>query len=432
MSQESPESEGEVSQVLDHLFRHESGKIVASLTRIFGLEHLALAEDVVQDALAKAMQTWPFYGMPENPAGWIMRAARNLALDHVRRAKVFRDKEPEIIRLIERDGPDSDASHEISDDRLRMMFVCCHPKIPAEAQVAFALKVLGGFSAAEIAKALLTTEAAITKRLTRARQQIRTAGIRFEIPEGGELNLRIETVLKSLYLLFNEGYKASSGDRLVREDVCFEAIRLTELLANHPVGNLPRTHALLALMLLNSSRLSTRVDANGALLRLKDQDRARWDQSLIARGMYHLATSTGGEEMTAYHLQAGIAAEHCYARDYSATNWSRIVELYDQLVRIDNSPVAALNRAVAVGRLRGPRAGKEAVSAINRLHKLDSYHLMHAAMGEFEYELECWPAAERCFEQALTHSENEPERRFLTTRLEQIRSYLSPGANQTD
>ena len=233
----------------------------------------------MQEALARALQTWPFYGVPQNPSAWIMRTSRNLALDVVRREKVFRDKEPEIIRLMDGESPAPDSvvfpEQEIADDRLRLMFVCCHPAIPPEAQVALALKTLGGFSATEISRAFLTTEAAIAKRLTRAKQKIRDARIPFEIPAGEELARRLDGVLQSLYLLFNEGYKASSGDKLVREDICSEAIRLaTHLLAEHPAGNQPRTHALLALMLLNAARVPARLDGEGNLLRLQEQDRA--------------------------------------------------------------------------------------------------------------------------------------------------------------
>src|SRR5712675_420652 len=266
--------------------------MVAILTRIFGIEHLNLAEDVVQEALARALQTWPFYGVPKNPSAWIMRASRNLALDVVRRQKVFRGKETEITRLIEEQNPAPEAAvfleQEIKDDRLRMMFVCCHPLIPAEAQVALALNTLCGFSVGEISRAFLTTEAAIAKRLTRAKQRIREARIPFEIPAGEELTRRLDGVLQSLYLLFNEGYKASSGEKLVREEICDEAIRLAGLLVEHPAGNQPKTHALLALMLLNGARLPARVDTDGNILRLKEQDRSRWNREMIARGIMHL------------------------------------------------------------------------------------------------------------------------------------------------
>ena len=398
------------------------GKIVAMLTGIFGIEHLTLAEDVVQEALARALQTWPFYGVPKNPAAWIMRTSRNLALDVVRREKTFRAKEPEIIRLMEREISTPDeaiySEDEIFDDRLRMMFVCCHPQIPAEAQVALALKTLGGFSVTEIARAFLTTDAAIAKRLTRAKQKIREAKIAFEIPPARELARRLDGVLQSLYLLFNEGYKASAGDKLVREDICAEAIRLAELLAKHPAGNQPKTHALLALMLLNAARLPARMDEEGNLLRLREQDRSKWNRAMIARGMFHLARSAAGDEISEYHLQAGIAACHCAAKDYAATDWRQILSLYDRLLEFDGSPVVALNRAVALAEVNGPQAGIDAVNAIPNLKSLESYYLLHAVLGDFEWQLNRLPIAALHFQKALGLSEMKSEQAFLAKRLQ--------------
>ncbi len=396
--------------------------MVATLTGIFGVEHLTLAEDVVQEALARALQTWPFYGVPKNPAAWIMRASRNLALDVVRRQKVFRDKEPQIIHLMERENsgpaPALFAEQEIADDRLRMMFVCCHPLVPADAQVALALKTLCGFSVAEISRAFLTTEAAVAKRLTRAKQKIREARIPFEIPAGEELARRLDAVLQSLYLLFNEGYKASTGDRLVRAETCEEAIRLTQLLAEHSAGNLPRTHALLALMLLNAARLPTRVDPEGNLLRLQEQNRTCWDHSKIARGMFHLAQSAAGAEITEYHLQAGIAACHCAAQDYASTDWPQILQLYNRLIEFDDSPVVALNRAVAVAEVNGPQAGIEAVGAIQNPQSLESYYLLYAVLGEFESRLDHSEAAAGHFRKSLQLAEIKSEQMFLSKRLQ--------------
>jgi RNA polymerase sigma factor (sigma-70 family) len=411
----------EVSHVVEHLFRHEAGKMVAILTGIFGLEHLTLAEDVVQEALARALQTWPFYGVPENPSAWIMRTSRNLALDVVRREKVFHDKEPEIIRLMDRENAAPDIifpEQEIADDRLRMMFVCCHPLIPPEAQVALALKTLGGFNAMEISRAFLTTEAAIAKRLTRAKQKIRDAKIRFEIPAGKELAQRLDGVLQSLYLLFNEGYKASSGDHLVRESVCSEAIRLTALLAEHPAGNQPVTHALLALMLLSAARIPARLDGEGNLLRLQEQDRTSWNQPMIARGMFHFTKSATGHKFTEYHLQAGIAACHCTAKSYASTDWPQILSLYDRLLEFDNSPVIALNRAVALAEVQGPQAGIEAVQAIQNLRSLESYYLLHAVLGEFESRLNHSQAAAAHFRKSLELAEIKSEQAFLSKRLQ--------------
>jgi RNA polymerase sigma factor (sigma-70 family) len=424
-------SASEISHLTEHLFRHEAGKLVAVLTGIFGIERLQLAEDVVQEAMVRALQTWPYYGVPKNPAAWLTQAAKNLALDTIRREKTFQDKQPQIIALIEQRAGDADGAespkfeNEIKDDRLRMMFVCCHPLIPAEAQIALALKTLCGFSPPEIAKAFLTTEAAIAKRLTRAKQRIREARIAFEIPEGDELARRLDGVLQSLYLLFNEGYKASSGESLIREDLCQEAIRLTGLLAEHPAGNRPRTHALLALMLLNAARIPSRVDAEGNLLRLQEQDRSRWDQPMLARGMFHIAQSAAGHEISDYHLQAGIAACHCAAQDYASTNWPQIVELYDRLVEFDDSPVVALNRAVALAEVHGPQAGIEAVNAIRNLQSLDSYHLLHAVLGEFEARLNHPRAAAAHFQKAMQLAEIKVEQAFLARRLAACESRLA-------
>ncbi len=396
--------------------------MVAILTGIFGLDHLTLAEDVVQEALARALQTWPFYGVPENPSAWIMRTSRNLALDVVRREKVFRDKEPEVIRLIESGGTEPDAvifpEQEIADDRLRMMFVCCHPLIAPEAQAALALKTLGGFNITEISHTFLTSEAAIAKRLTRAKQKIREAHIPFEIPAGEELVKRLDGVLRALYLLFNEGYKASIGNKLVREDVCAEAIRLTGLLAEHPAGNQPRTHALLALMLLSAARNAARVDGEGNMLRLGEQDRSRWNGLMIARGMAHLTKSATGGEISEYHLQAGIAACHCTAKNYESTEWRRILALYDQLLKFDDSPVVALNRTVAVAEVYGPQAGIDAVRAIPHLKSLQSYYLLHSVLGEFESRLNHLQAAAAHFRKSLELAQLKSEQVFLSKRLQ--------------
>jgi RNA polymerase sigma-70 factor (ECF subfamily) len=372
-----------------------------------------------------------FYGVPQNPAAWIMRTSRNLALDVVRRQKTFRDKEPEIIRLAEDRSSEPYgaifADQEIADDRLRLMFVCCHPVIPPEAQVALALKTLCGFNVSEIAHAFLTTEAAIAKRLTRARQKIAEAKIPFEIPTGGELARRLDAVLQSLYLLFNEGYKASAGNKLVREDICAEAIRLTELLAAHPAGNQPKTHALLSLMLLTSARTAARTDDAGNVLRLQDQDRSRWDAGMIARGMRQLGRSAAGNAISEYHLQAGIAACHCCAADYQSTDWHQILALYDQLTAFDDSPVVALNRAVAVAQVQGPRAGIHAVQAIKNRDSLESYYLYHAVLGEFEAQSDRPAPAAQHFRRAFELAQVPSEKTLLAKRLQALEPVLIPA-----
>jgi RNA polymerase sigma factor (sigma-70 family) len=411
----------EIPQVVEHLFRHETGKLVSRLTNIFGISHLSLAEDLVQEALAKALQTWPYYGIPKNPAAWIMQVSKNLAIDFVRREKVFREKETEIIGLLEQHNAVSNRApsfaEEIQDDSLRMMFVCCHPIIPRESQVALALKILCGFSPAEIGKALLTSEAAVAKKLTRAKEKIREAAIPFAIPSGRELSERQDGVLQTLYLLFNEGYKASSGPRLVREELCDEAIRLTSFLTQNPLSNCPKVHALLALMLFNAARLPTRSDHDGNILLLKEQDRSRWNRQMIAKGMFHFSESAAGDELSVYHLQAGIAACHCAAKDYESTDWPNILSLYEGLIRVDDSPVVALNRAVAVANVRGVGAGIEALAAIRNRAKLDSYYLLYAVMGEFEAQLNHRDKAADYFRRALELADTKSERKFLAKKL---------------
>jgi RNA polymerase sigma-70 factor (ECF subfamily) len=418
----------DVSQLVEHLFRHEAGKIVATLTRIFGIEHLQLAEDVFQEALTKALQTWPYYGIPKNPSAWLMQVARNLALDVVRRDKVFRDKETQIVALMEPEsGGEISAKfeQEIKDDHLRMMFVCCHPLIPAEAQVALALRTLCGFGTEEISRAFLTSDAAIAKRLTRARQRIREAKIPFEIPP--DVSERLDGVLHTLYLLFSEGYKASTGDKLIREELCHEAIRLGTLLAEHSVGNQPRTHALLALMLFNGSRLRARQDASGNILRLQDQDRGAWDQEMIVRGMKHLGQSATGEGISEYHLQAAIAACHASAKNYESTDWEQILRLYDSLIERDDSPIVQLNRAVALAQVHGPKEGLRALAPLQKSKELSSYYLLYAVLAEFESELGNFEAASEHLRSALELVEIKSEHAFLLKKLQRCQEHLGPG-----
>ena len=421
----------DVIQVVDHLFRREAGKMVATLTRILGFENLQLAEDVVQDALLKAMQNWAFSGVPRNPSAWLMQVARNQALDAVRRQQNFRSKEQDITAFFEHRSdtqPGPESAHfddEIRDDQLRMIFACCHPDLPRESQVALTLKTLCGFGEEEIAAAFLTSTAATAKRLVRARQCLREAGISLEIPAGSELLPRLDAVLQTLYLLFNEGYKASHGDELIRQDLCNEAIRLTTLLVEHPAGNRPKTHALLSLMLLAGARLSARLDAEGNLLLLAEQDRSLWDRAMIQRGLAHLNRSAAGEEISEFHLQAGIAYCHCTAPNYEATDWQRILTLYDILIETNNSPVVALNRAVAISRVRGPTAGLKAVALIPDRATLDSYYLLHAVVAQFHFELENYDEAAKHFQRAQSLAGVRSEQEFLANRIRLCREKRS-------
>ena len=405
-------------RVAEHFFRHEGARLVAVLTGQLGVHRLQLAEDAVQEALVRALQTWPYRGVPENPAAWLTQSAKNFALDHLRREQRFQEKETGIAQEHARWlATPSPPGGEIDDDRLRMMFVCFHPQLSAESQTALALRTLCGFSPAEIAAAFLTTEAAIDKRLVRARQRIRELALPFAVPDAHELPARLDGVLGTLYLLFNEGYKASSGDRLVREELCHEAIRLALLLAAHPATRQPRTHALLALMLLNAARLPARTDDAGNLLRLREQNRAAWNPAMIQSGIHHLALAGTGDTLSEYHLQAGIAACHSTAADEAATDWPRILALYDQLLKITGSPIAALNRAVAVAKVHDAAAGLAALEAIPNRRQLDGYHLAHVVTGEFEAELGHHDRAADCFRKAMTLTEMKSEQAFLAARL---------------
>ena len=416
MSQEGARSP---SLVADDLFRREGARLVASLAAHLGTHRLQLAEDAVQEALVRALQTWPYRGIPENPAAWLTQAAKNLALDALRREQTWQRKEAQITteqeRWLMRD--ESADEHHLADDTLRMLFVCFHPQLSIEAQLALALRTVCGLSAAEIGAAFLISEAAIAKRLVRARQLIRDLALPFAVPEPSDLPARLDGVLGALYLLFNEGYKASGGDRLVRADLCHEAIRLVTLLAAHPSTQTPRTFALLALMLLNAARLATRTDDAGNLLRLHEQNRAAWDQSMIQRGIRCLRQAAHGDKISEYHLEAGIAACHCTAPDDASTNWPRILTLYDQLLTLTSSPIAAMNRAVAVSRVHGPHAGMAALDAITDCSKLESYHLFHVIRGTFATQLGDQAAALIHLRQAGNLASLPAERDFIARRV---------------
>ncbi|HEY8993427.1 MAG TPA: sigma-70 family RNA polymerase sigma factor [Lacunisphaera sp.] len=410
------------AQLVEHFFRHETGRLHGALVRLLGVHNLSLAEDVAQEAMLRALRTWSMGGIPANPSAWITQVAMNLARDALRHRKMATGKEGAIIthheQMTATPAVAWEATQGIRDDALRLMFVCAHPAIAPDSQVILALKILCGFSTTEIARAFLATDSAIEKQLTRTKQRIADAGIGFELPEGEDLAPRLDGVLAAIYLLFNEGYKASSGDRLLREDLCQEAIRLALLLVAHPVGRTPRSHALLALMFLTIARFPTRLDEQGELLRLDEQDRSKWNQELIERGLVHLAEAAQGDELSEYHLQAGIAATHCMAPDYLSTNWAHILRHYDELFRLKPSPVIALNRAVAVANLSGPQAGLDAIAAIDQRAKLESHYLLHAVEGELHWRLGNAKNAAASFRRALGFAHVGPEQAFLSRMLE--------------
>jgi RNA polymerase sigma-70 factor (ECF subfamily) len=353
-----------------------------------------------------------------------MQVAKNQALDVVRRDARFREKESAIVAAMERHpafspAPGTLMSEEIRDDQLRLIFACCHPALPGEARVALTLKTLCGLGVGEIARAFLTTPETIAKRLTRARERLRKAAVPFEIPSGPQLATRLDSVLDVLYLLFNEGYNASHGERLIRGALCDEAIRLTTMLTENAATERPKTHALLALFFLQAARFPARIDTAGEILLLQEQDRSRWNHELIAKGMAHLERAAAGQEPSAFHLQAGIAACHCLAKTYQETDWGKILSLYDLLLKIDASPVAALNRAVALAKVRGAAAGLQALDEIKNQEALRRYYLFYAVRAEFCAELGRREEASENYREALALTEISAERNFLMTRLAQ-------------
>lgn len=406
-----------INGLVDHLFRHRAGQMVATLTRIFGPEHLPLAEEVVQESLIAALTQWSFHGVPDNPAGWLFRVARNKALDQLRRQTTFQQKEPEIAAALSNVAIEENSG----DDTLSMMLMCCHPTIPEESRIALTLKTVGGFSVEEIARAFLAKKETIAQRLVRAKKLIRDQSIAMEMPSRSELPQRLESLLKVIYLMFNEGHSAHEGDALVRADLCDEAIRLGSILAEHSATVSPAVHALLGLMLLQAARLPARVDACGDLAVLEEQDRSRWDRQFITRAMRHLEASASGDEITTYHVEAAIAACHAAAPSFEETDWRHIVSLYDELLEMNPSPVAALNRAVAIAMSQGPRAGIDAVESIAARDSLREYPLLYSTLGELWLRSGNRSRAAEEFSRALELPSSMPEKRFLLRKLESCR-----------
>jgi RNA polymerase sigma factor (sigma-70 family) len=422
----------DVPKLVDHLFRHEAGKMVSYLTRIVGLGRLDLAEDVVQDTLCRALESWSIRGLPDNPSAWLMRVARNRAIDILRRDEQFRYFTPELSYLLKlREDLPVEApafEKEINDDQLRMMFSCCHPELSTEAQVTLILKTLCGFSVSEIAHALLASSDAIEKRLGRARKLFRLSGTFVEIASASEIRERMEAVYQAIYLLFNEGYHGSQSERTVREELCFEAIRLALLLSEHPEGDKPKTHALLALLCLHAARLAGRMDDDGVLIQLELQDRYKWDRDLIARGFYFLEKGSTGNELSEYHLEAGIAALHCAAPTYEETEWVKILELYDLLYRLKPSPIVALNHAIALGKALGPEEGLAELGKIPDRGKLKDYPFYPAAQGEFHLLAGHQAEAAERFEKAFKLARSQSEANFFERKLKAC----LPGVAQAD
>jgi len=417
--------ESNVKQIVDNLFRHDSGKLVSVLTRIFGAENLEMAEDVVQDSLVEALNQWTYKGIPDNPSGWLFMVAKNKALNIVNREKYRRKYLSDVVHLLDSEWTAEPALNyifsekQILDDQLRMMFTCCHPSISSDSQVALTLKTLCGFSILEIAKAFLTTEENINKRLVRARQKIREDNIAFDVPEGSDLEPRLAAVLETIYLLFNEGYSASGGNDLIRFELCEEAIRLTEIIAGHEsIVNKANVYAMLALMYLNASRFKSRISDRGDILTLAEQDRALWDLDLMQKGFYNLEKSTADKTLSIYHILAAISAYHCSARDFESTDWKSILSLYDKLVLLDGSPLVLLNRAIVLSKLNGPLSALNELKKIEETSALEAYHLFHSTRGEFYLQLNNLNEASESFRKAIALSPLQAEKEHLQRRLD--------------
>jgi len=416
-------SEKDAYKLTEQLFKVEKGKIVALLVRQFGIDSLPLAEDSVQDAMIRALKTWPFFGIPEHPGAWLAQTAKNLTLDSIRRDSNFKKKHSDVYNASEKWLSDTSSyeielgEEEVQDAQLRMIFVCCHPSISIDSQIALSLKILCGLGVAEIASAFLTTPSAIEKKIQRARKKLFANQITIDLPSLDELESRLDGVLQTIYLLFNEGYKASSGNSLLRLDLCDEAIRLATLLSKTQPGNNGETHALLALMLLSHSRKNARCDEVGNLQLMQHQDRRLWDKRLIELGLKHLDQSMQSKVLSRFHLEAGIAAYHSISSGPSSTNWNEILSLFDQLVLLDISPIIALNRSIAISKVYGPKAGLKAIKESNLDNSLESYYLKYVVQAEFEAELGDLSGAIMDLQKALSFISLETERKHLLDRI---------------
>jgi RNA polymerase sigma factor (sigma-70 family) len=402
----------------EHFFRHEYGRLVATLTRMFGPHRLALVEDAVQSALMTALTPWSLRGPPDDPSAWLYRVAYNKMLDGLRsnaaRQRIL-DRHGDELGGFE-EQPPSRFANEVNDDLLRMLFVCCDEALPPDSRVVLALKTLCGLSTAEIALRLFTTEANVYKRIRRAHERLKAIAPDGETPPLEALRSRLASVHTVIYLLFNEGYLSIQAEEVVRRELCDEAIRLGTLLAEHPIAT-PETHALLALMYFHAARLASRVDALGEILPLADQDRAVWDRERIVAGARWLARAADGDVFSRYHGEAAIAAEHCFAPSFEATRWNEIADLYAMLERITPSPLYTMNRAIAVAEAQGPNAGLALLDEVTPPGWLSGFYLWDAVLGDLHRRAGNVDRARKHIQRALERAPSEAERALLRKRL---------------
>lgn len=411
----------EVHDLIGHLFRHHAGKMAAVLGRTFGIEKIDMIEDAIQDSMIAAMKRWPFTGIPENPSAWLTQVAKNRIIDRLRRERVSETID-DGFDLAGGSAAEPQFPGEVADDQLRMIFACCHPSIPPDSQVALTLKIAGGFSVGEIARAFLASQDSVAKLITRAKGKLRDGAVPLEIPAGDELADRLTPVLKVLYLMFNEGYAPTAGDDVVRRDLCFEAIRLVELLESQNQTRVPKVHALAALFYFHAARFPARTGDDGEILLLADQDRKNWDREMITHGMHHLLASAGGTELSDYHLEAEIASAHAVSQDLASTDWRRILECYDLLQARHYSPVVELNRIVAIGQVNDVSQALAALEELGRSGRLDEYYLFFAIKAHFLTVLGHMDEADDSYTKALSLAYNESARQLITRKLAELRS----------
>jgi RNA polymerase sigma-70 factor (ECF subfamily) len=418
MSSAQPEP---VAPLVEHFFRHEAGRLVSVLTRLFGWRHFDLVEDMVQATLLDALESWRVRGVPDNPSGWVHRSARNRILDALRRDQIGQRVLGEwaAARPTHAGLDELFFDSEIEDSQFRLMFACCHPHLARENQLALTLKALCGFGNAEIARALLVGEETVKKRLQRATRDLIDQQIALDPPAPSELAGRLDSVHQVLYLLFNEGYSASDGDTAIRADLCEEAARLCHLLCSDPRFGTPATHALLALMLFHAARLESRLDRHGSLLLMEEQDRGQWDQRLIRRALAFLARSAEGNVLSAFHLEAAIACHHCTAKSYAETDWPAILRCYDALIALHRSPVYLLNRAIVLAQIAGPHVGIRALEEAGQDAALRHYHLFDATLGDLCRRAGDAPRARQHLEVARQKTTSPFERELIDRRLAQ-------------